>query len=229
MRTFLDKNQFKDSQPTKWRHPAHFALYNADVSVGDEIIVFPATHNANQLRDVIRSVFWLNTMNTATDIDVHDAQGCAYSPEEEKEQISLAFDAIKSCNQLSSSELDSRRTKRQRSIEIRKQQNHSIVKYSVGQVVLQKNKGWRGVIVGWNVEDKKSSDKSMQNRLTSLTTKQYLLPNQLPSSDDDHAASCCSSKIKYTILVDVNDAALLESSKIVSLESEENLLLVEPW
>lgn len=238
MRTFLDNNHIKDStKHAKWRHPAHAALYNADVSVDDEMIVFPTVYNANQLRDVIRSVYWLNNVNTLSDIDGSDdgneVDGISIEPlpESVKEQISLAFDAIKSCNQLSSSELDSRRNRRQSSIEIRQKESHNEdapnVKYHVGQVVAQKKKGWRGVIVGWTVEEEKSS---VQNRLTSLTTKQYTLTENNADGEvqDDNEISD-EQKIKYTILVDVNDATLLESSKIVSLEQQKDLYLVDPW
>ena len=243
MRTFLDDNHIKDStKHAKWRHPAHFALYNPDImfSLDDDMIVFPAVHDANKLRDVIRSVYWLNNTNTTSDIvdgESFDEQKSDSLHTPDKDQIALAFDAIKSCNQLSSSELDGRRNRRQSSIDIRRQQEDNVigtphVKYHVGQVVSQKKKGWRGIIVGWTIGDKKSNENSFQKRLTSLTTKQYALSkmpdNEIDEESDETAAvDCNKSEVKYTVLVDVNDAAILESSKIVSIESQDELVSVE--
>ena len=238
MRSFLESNEIKESVSSlKWRHPAHFALYNANISVDDNMIVFPSVHNASELRDVIRSVYWLNNVNATSNIDGVSSsdQETGSSSNAAKEQISLAFDAIKSCNQLSSSELDSRRNKRLASIEARRnkkdEKDAPIVEYHVGQVVSQKKKGWRGVIVGWNVDAENTNERSFHNRLTSLTTKQYSLSEQTVEHSDIISEENNTQKvnIKYTILVDVNDAALLKSSKIVSLESQEDLVLVEPW
>ncbi|KAL7519912.1 hypothetical protein ACHAWX_004666 [Stephanocyclus meneghinianus] len=241
MRTFLDSNDIKFSaRSVKWRHPAHFALYNANVSVDDDMIVFPAVHNAIELRDVIRSVYWLNNVNATSNIDgvSNSERETGSSSIAAKEQISLAFDAIKSCNQLSSSELDSRRKKRLASIETRRNQQNEIdaplVQYHVGQVVSQKKKGWRGVIVGWNADTEKANERSFHNRLTSLTTKEYSLseqnkePSENESIDKRKENKASKVNVKYTILVDVNDAALLKSSKIVSLESQDDLVSVEP-
>lgn len=228
MRSFLDSNQIKDSATSRWSHPAHFAVYNSNVSVDDNMIVFPAVHDANELKDVIRSVFWLNNASTTSNTESLDKnkREQAFSSEDEKEQIALAFDAIKSCNQLSSSELDSRRNKRQVSIEIRSNESEDAlnVKYHVGQVIQQKNLGWRGVIVGWNVENDQTKQ---SNRLSSLTTKQYSLPGSNEESADKQSTET-KFNIKYTVLVDVNDASLAKSSKIVSLESQEDIVLVEP-
>ena len=228
MRTFLDNNHIKDSTKlAKWRHPAHFPLYSSDVSVNDNMIVFPAVRNSSELRDVVRSVYWLNNDKTASAIGEESSNNEQENAAEgEKIQISLAFEAIKSLNQLSN-DLDIRRSRRQKSIEIRKQQREIAdapnVKYHVGQVVSHKKKGYRGVVVGWTVEDDKST------RLTSLTAKQYALQEQ----DDGKRCvdtDCKQSKIKYTILVDVNDATLQESSKVVSPESQDDLITVEePW
>eukprot|EP00804_Cyclotella_cryptica_P027490 CCRYP_007465-RB/>CCRYP_007465-RB protein AED:0.01 eAED:0.01 QI:1883/1/1/1/1/1/3/591/596 len=240
MRTFLDSNGIGDSASNvKWRHPAHFALYNSNVAVEEDMIVFPAVHNTSELRDVIRSVYWLNNVNTMSNVDgvnIADERECDSSSNATKEQISLAFDAIKSCNQLSSSELDSRRNKRLASIEARRNQMNDkdapIVEYHVGQVVSQKKKGWRGVIVGWTIEQENANERS---RLTSLTTKQYSLSDRNETNSENENIDTSSKQdktqkfnIKYTILVDVNDAALLKSSKIVSLESQEDLGFVEP-
>ena len=243
MRTFLDDNRIKDSvKQAKWRHPAHFALYNTDIHVSrdDDLVVFPAVHDANKLRDVIRSVFWLNNMNAT--VDIGDGENSneqkidsLYHPP--KDQIALAFEAIKSCNQLSSNELDDRRSRRQSSIAIRQEQMHDVigtpdVKYHVGQVVSQKKKGWRGVIVGWTIADKQLIKNPSQKKLTSLTTKQYALSKKslneaAKKSEKAVYDNCPKTDVKYTILVDVNDAALLESSKIVSLESQDELVSVE--
>ena len=170
-----------------------------------------------------------------------------------KEQISLAFDAMKSCNELSSGELDSRRSKREFRIQVRQGQSAGSasdefpdgnVKYHVGQVVKHKSKLWRGVIVGWDIEKDKSD-----GRLSSLTTKQYSIP---PSESDERKNDSSpttgssndnvrqdASLWKYTVLVDLNDAQSNNRhesdegtilGKSITLESQGDLSPVDdPW
>ena len=223
MRSFLDRNSDKlDGNCVaigvrQNNHPAHYALYTEDVVVKDKMITFPEIRDVHQLRSVIRAVYWLNNEHTILKIEKDD--GSDHNGREDegiKSQISLAFEAIKSCNQLSSNELDSRRKKRERSIEIRKRMEGAPL-FHVGQVIKHKKSKWRGVIVGWAIDEVKNSGQLSEDRLTSLTTKKYEISevtNDVPTN---------SKKVKYTILVDMNDSSLLYTSKSISLESQDDL------
>eukprot|EP00571_Detonula_confervacea_P007230 CAMPEP_0172329892 /NCGR_PEP_ID=MMETSP1058-20130122/61118_1 /TAXON_ID=83371 /ORGANISM="Detonula confervacea, Strain CCMP 353" /LENGTH=788 /DNA_ID=CAMNT_0013047085 /DNA_START=10 /DNA_END=2373 /DNA_ORIENTATION=+ len=213
-------------------HPAHYAMYKEDIVVKEDMITFPEIGDANELRATIRSIYWLNNKNTIANV-----KGAVGTTEEQsnkstKEQISLAFDAMKSCNQLSSSELDSRRSKREFSMKVRQGQSEGSsesaefpnVEYHVGQVVKHRDK-WRGVVVGWAIDKEKNND----DRLSSLTTKQYSLKEDETSSTDrnNEDLDATKSKVKYTVLVDSNDASLLQSSKTVTIETQDDLLPVD--
>lgn len=255
MRTFLNVNEIKvfstgdDNLDDMTRfgnsgagHPAHYAMYKDDVVVKENLITFPEITNANELRAIIRSIYWLNNEHTIASVEgVADAADAEAKGDDNdtKEQISLAFDAMKSVGQLSAGELETRRGKREENIEVRRQgqsnageNNNEIpsVDYHVGQVVKHKNKKWRGVVVGWIIEKDKAND----NKLSSLTMKQYKLPSPLGEENDgDASPKETSGKVKYTVLVDINDAQSDKYSyevdgdvpflKSVTLESQADL------
>lgn len=152
-RSFI-KNSMNVDETTRlsgtWSHPAHYAMYNENIIAKKDMITFLEISDANELRSIIRSIYWLNNRNTIG-MEEDDATG-DHGEDATKEQIWLAFDAIKSCNQLSS-ELDSRKSKRELSIQVRggnisdgNENDEPNVRYHVGQVVTHANK-WRGVIV----------------------------------------------------------------------------------
>jgi hypothetical protein len=212
-----------------WSHPAHYAMYNKNIIAKKDMITFLEISDANELRSIIRSIYWLNNRNTIASLSSATED---HGEDATKEQISLAFDAIKSCNQLSSSELDSRKNKRELSIQVRggkisdgNENDEPNVRYHVGQVVTHANK-WRGVIVGWAIKEDKND-----GRHTSLTTKQYSLKEDGNSSKGNTGVETKKSKLQYTVLVDSNDASLLQtSSKTVLFESEDDLTPIEdPW
>jgi hypothetical protein len=94
----------------------------------------------------------------------------------------------------------------------------------VGQVVKHTEK-WRGVIVGWAIKKDKND-----GRHSSLTKKQYSLKEDGISSTGNTGDETKKSNVQYTVLVDSNDASLLQSSKTILLESEEDLTPVDdPW
>jgi len=231
-RSFI-KNSMNVDETTRlsgtWSHPAHYAMYNENVIAKKDMITFLEISDANELRSIIRSIYWLNNRNTIASLSSATED---HGEDATKEQISLAFDAIKSCNQLSSSELDSRKSKREFSIQVRggkiidgNENDEPNVRYHVGQVVTHANK-WRGVIVGWAIKEDKND-----GRHTSLTTKQYSLKEDGNSSKGNTGVETKKSNLQYTVLVDSNDASLLQtSSKIVLFESEEDLTPIEdPW
>jgi len=240
MRSFLDRNSDDledDNHVVKFgqcNHPAHYALYKGDIVVKDNLITFPEIRGANELRSVIRSVYWLNNEHTIANIanaekgndddsgvDVNDSS-CADNDDAQKGQISLAFEAIKSCNELSSNELDSRIKKRESSIEVRNRKEDEPL-FHVGQVIQHKKAKWRGVIVGWAIEEAKTTG----NRLTSLTTKQYEISEADSESTTNKDEATPQATVKYTILVDMNDSSLLHLSKSISLESQQDLIPVD--
>lgn len=220
MRAILSNNKINDHAASEFggnrHHPAYYALYGEHVSVSSGLITFPEITSASQLRAIIRSVYWLNNHSSDSTEDV-TAEGRT------KDQISLAFDALRSVNQLSSSELDSRQRKRDLTIKVRRRESSlPNAKFHVGQIVKQRRKGWRGAVVGWTVDEGKNEKK--HKRLSSLTTKQYTLsaPNSETATESPKSRS-----IKYTILVDMNDSSLLHESKTVNLEAEEDLISVD--
>lgn len=232
MRSFLDRNSddLDGNNHVKFgqhNHPAHYALYKEDIVVKDNLITFPEIRDANELRSVIRSVYWLNNEHTIENIESTKEGSGSSSGEEDgdqKDQISLAFEAIKSCNELSSNELDSRLKKRENSIEIRNRKEGVHPHFHVGQVIQHKKAKWRGVIVGWAIDETKTGG----HGLTSLTTKQYKISEakSVTSTNEDENTSM-DATVKYTILVDVNDSSLLHLSKSISLESQEDLIPVD--
>ena len=199
------------------------------VDVKENLLTYPEIRDANELRAIIRSIYWLNNKSTLSKIKGLDASE-ANTGDDVKEQISLAFDALKSCNELSAS-LDRRRKKRETSILAREAQlaeseSHQFphVKYQVGQAVKHKRKSWRGVIVGWDIIER--------NKVSSLTTKQYTISHHIESGEKDRDSSSTNSKVvgkddgsslKYTVIVDMNDA----KADTIELESQVDLIPVD--
>ena len=230
MRSFLERNSDDlegcNVKFGQHNHPAHYALYKEDIVVKDKLITFPEIQDINELRSIIRSVYWLNNEHTIENIQSTTEESASSSgvDDDQKDQISLAFEAIKSCNELSSNELDSRLKKRKNSIEIRNRKE-GVPLFSVGQVIQHKKAKWRGVIVGWAVDEAKSGG----HRLTSLTTKQYEISEARSSdtSTNKDENNSAEATVKYTILVDINDSSLLHLSKSISLESQDDLIPVD--
>ena len=111
----------EDSEETIWKkvgsHLSNYALYNKDIEIKDDMITFPQMKDVTELQAVIKSIYWLNNEHTIKDCDTTTDVD---NNESTKAQISLAFEAIKSCNELSSGELDSRREKREFTMKVRK-------------------------------------------------------------------------------------------------------------
>ena len=246
MRSFLDRNSDNldgnnnhDVRFGQHNHPAHYALYKEDIVVKDNLITFPEIRDAKELRSVIRSVYWLNNEQTianienAKEVKVNDSSGggADNNDDDQTGQISLAFEAIKSCNQLSANELDSRRKKRESSIEVRNREE-GVPLFHVGQVIKHKKAKWRGVIVGWAFDEAKNNRGQLsKDRMTSLTNKQYEISAAksvaATTKNNEDAIPPMKATVKYTILVDMNDSSLLHVSKSISLESQEDLVAVD--
>ena len=228
----VDTNNIIDNNKKEWGeiggHPAHYAMYKEGVVVSDDLITFPEINNASDIHGLIRSIYWLNNQHTIE--GATDSNAVVNEETDTKEQISLAFEAIKSCNQLSFSELDTRRGKREMSMKVRQKNGESDEKgviFHVGQVVQHKNDKWRGVVVGWDIEKNKNDDGQL---LSSLTTKQYSL-HSMSDGLSEATTTKSKKKVQYTVLVDYYDnKLLLQSAKTVTLESQDDLVSVtDPW
>ena len=232
MRSFLVRNSSDDldgnNHIRKFRqnsHPAHYAMYKEGIVVKDNLITFPEIRDANELRSVIRSVYWLNNEQTrAIIVNVQEEDNFRRSEDDEqKSQISLAFEAIKSFNELSSNELHLRREKRKKTIECRNMKENAPL-FHVGEVVKHKKANWRGVIVGWDIDEPNNRN---QDRLSSLTSKKYKILEATSNADRNEETPLSKAMVKYTILVDMNDSSLLHTSKSISLESQDDLIPVD--
>eukprot|EP00934_Nitzschia_sp_Nitz4_P007934 Nitzschia sp. Nitz4//scaffold20_size174350//19231//21539//NITZ4_002080-RA/size174350-processed-gene-0.260-mRNA-1//1//CDS//3329541743//7924//frame0 len=133
-------------------------------------------HTTKAAKDFFRVVFRLN--GGTQDIN----------PDHQKEQVTLAFEAIRSLNELSTALVTLKRNRASHSI-----QDH--VQFQVGQVVRHNVEQWRGIITGWRRIDL-ASEPEPAHEPSSLTQKQYLI---------DPLAT-----IRYSILIDAGDSHLFQ-------------------
>jgi hypothetical protein len=130
-------------------------------------------HTSADAKAFFRAIFRLNASQADGDL--------------QKQRISLAFEALKSLNELTQT-LETLKQSQQSHMD------RSNVYFRVGQVVQHKLEEWRGVIVGWErVENGRVGD-SFKRPATSLTSKPYALDT--------------TDQIKYSILLDSGDAHL---------------------
>ncbi|CAJ1954524.1 unnamed protein product [Cylindrotheca closterium] len=146
------------------------SIFPKNTIVKDDQLVVPIRNSAD-VKKLFRGVFRLNSKPA--------------NPDKQKERISVAFDGLKSLNELSKALEDLGK-------EREKHLDRENVKYHVGQVVRHKLEEWRGVIIGWKRLEGASGKDPTQ--LTSLTTKEYALDAE--------------DSIKYSIVLDVGDAHL---------------------
>lgn len=141
-------------------------------SIVDETKMLIPLQTVTEIRNIIQMVF---TMNHADE-----------DPVSTKQRISLAFEFLKSLNELSEV-LDERKKKHLENMD------RTGVKFHIGQVVRHQKAGWRAVVVGWKRIPKEQNDVSKK---TSLTYKGY-------SMDDD---SEMEHSIQYQVQLDEGDA-----------------------
>ena len=127
-------------------------------------------HNSSDAKDFFRAIFRLNR-TPATDAEV------------QKQRISLAFEGIRSLNELSQA---LQTLKKNRSKHVLRDG----VEFRIGQVVKHKVEDWRGIVIGWERIDSDSAEKASQ--ASSLTKKSYALDP--------------ADTIKYKVLLDSGDA-----------------------
>jgi hemimethylated DNA binding protein len=154
----------------------------------------PSSTDAKQL---IRGVFRMNARTT--------------NEGEKKEQLSLAFDWIKSANGLTEKLVEMKLTRRNN-------ENRDGVHFRIGQVVKHNIAGWRGVILGWNrtTDSDGKNKQSTPPKATSLTKKSY----QSMNPDDE---------IAYDVALDWGDATLMGSGHPTGLKHvyQSDLTLID--
>lgn len=134
-----------------------------------------------------------------------------------KEQVSLAFEGLKSLNEVSIQKIKIL-------MDLRAQHwDRTGVNFRVGQVVKHNSQNWRGVVFGWNRVDRKSSTKDQTaTSATSLTQKSYQSSN--PNDDD---------LVSYIVALDWGDASIVQQSNrqvqsIMEAKQSELSLVKDP-
>ena len=152
--------------------------------------------SALDLHHFFQAIFRLNS--GATSASVH-----------RKQQISVAFEALKSLNEMTGG-IQSLLLRRKRH-ELRDN-----VAFHVGQVVQHQDERWRGVVVGWERSDN-SDDASFKP--TSLTTKTYVDPALTQTSRE--------ASVRYDVVVDEGDSHLMGFSSERTSAMQTELALVD--
>jgi len=181
-----------DDDPISSNHlvssPYSSILFSRTSVVKKTGVTVHSVPSSGDAKQIVNAVFRMNAITT----DERD----------KKDQMSIAFEWIKTLNELTQ-QLEEMKAKR------RKHQNREGVNFRVGQIVKHRTLGWRGVILGWirltnsNETDSVSSEASSQ--ATSLTQKPYESINPYGRNNDD--------VIAYDIALDWGDATLLNSAK----------------
>lgn len=133
-------------------------------------------HSIQDVSNVIHAVYRINSKELVD-----------YNVEHQKQRITLAFEALKTLNEL---------TTRIEVLQSRRQEhsNRDNVTFHIGQVVQHQHDRWRGVIVGWS---RPTDLESSVTTSTSLTTKDY---------------TPVIENVKYEVILDEGDAHMLGSS-----------------
>jgi len=147
-------------------------------------ITIHSVPSSGDIKQIVKAVFQMNALTT----DEHD----------KKDQVSMAFEWIKTLNELTQ-QLEEMKMKR------RKHQNRECVNFRVGQIVKHRTLAWRGVILGWTRRTTDTISSEATSQATSLTQKSYESTNPYGSDDDDD--------IVYDVALDWGDATLLSSAK----------------
>lgn len=160
--------------------PAHTEIHRTSLTV--------PIHSVHDLRNFVRALYRLNQQEP-------------FDLNHDKQRISVAFEALKSLNELTG-RIQATKERRRRH-EQRNNAELGVVLYRVGQVVQHQQDRWRGVIAGWERNDPgaiSSEDVSLSSNKTSLTSKDY---SGLMSE---------TNFVRYNIILDEGDAHMMVSS-----------------
>lgn len=191
--SYYNNNNNMVETPSKLtKHEKH--LYNLTKklpsnSIVDENKMLIPLENVTEIKKIIQMVFRMN----------HVDEDLGFT----KQRISLAFEFLKSLNELSGV-LDKRKKKHLENMD------RTGVKFHIGQVV-QHQTGWRAVVVGWKRLPKEQNDVTKK---TSLTSKDYSL--------DDNSKS--EYHIQYQVQLDEGDAVFARLRVLGSMYLPQNEL-----
>lgn len=167
----IDANSLESlSEEEKSKFPANSIIETGQVTC--------PIHNSADARNFFRAIFRLNR-EQAKDADI------------QKQRITLAFEGIRSLNELSRA-LKSLKQNRAKHV------LRDGLKFRVGQVVKHKVEDWRGIVIGWQRFEPDTRSET-QSQPTSLTQKSY----EVDPVD----------AIRYTVLLDSGDAHLHYSKR----------------
>jgi hemimethylated DNA binding protein len=176
------------------KHEKH--LYNltktlpSNSIVNENNMIIPL-QNVTEIKNAIQMIFNMN----------HADEDPVYT----KQRISLAFEFLKSLNELSGV-LDERKKKHLENID------RTGVIFHIGQVVRHKTAGWRAVVYGWKRIPKAKNDISKK---TSLTCKDY-------SMDDNTNETL--HHVQYQVQLDEGDAVFARLRVLGSMHVSQNEL-----
>jgi hemimethylated DNA binding protein len=145
--------------------------------------------NSEDAKKFFRAIFRMNCYPPATEQDTNNILDDDASMK--KEQISLAFEGMRSLNELSTQQLKILKENRD------KHWDRADVKFRVGQVVQHNTERWRGVVLGWNRIENKEKDHGTP--ATSLTQKSYK-----PTKSEDN--------VNCVVVLDWGDASLMQKT-----------------
>ena len=164
--------------------------YFPPVSIIKEKEMTIPIYNSNDVKQFIRGIFRMNayppttlqTQNNDKNSHTHNMNTMI------KEQVSLAFEAVRNLNELKVQNI-------KMLIESRnKHYDRTNVLYRIGQVVQHETQNWRGVVLGWNHHNTKKTEEKQSTAqndsatiATSLTQKSYQSTN--PEDDVQYVVS----------------------------------------
>mmetsp|Transcript_324 Transcript_324/g.521 ORF Transcript_324/g.521 Transcript_324/m.521 type:complete len:521 (+) Transcript_324:85-1647(+) len=159
--------------------------------------------NASSLRGIVRAVFRMNRLGEFPEYDTEckeDVKGFGDNNDEAvKKRIQLAFEAMKSLNDLSA-------MLEERELEREAHWDNAGVQFFVGQVVQHKKERWRGVITGWKRSPNKGPKGGDPGKYSgeSQSVEYKIEYKDVPVDDIDQEDDI----IQYAVIVDVGDSHL---------------------
>lgn len=184
-------------------------------------------HSAQSLLSFFRAIFRLNSSSS------RETEGDP-TPQHQKERVSVAFDALKSLNELSSSggsgsggrgAVDRIRRRREAHL------NRDGVRFRIGQVVQHRQERWRGVVAGWDRSDSvnvSSGSGSTAGNATKVPagslSEEFGKRTSLTMKDYSEMASV-KNEVRYDIIVDEGDLHMMQGdSNWMSVADDGNNL-----
>jgi hemimethylated DNA binding protein len=163
------------------------------------------------IKNCIRAFFRLNNVDLPN--VEHDRISYSNLLDYQKKRRNMAFENLKSLNELYSDDLVGLLESRSRHLD----REH--VQVWLGQVVQHRRERWRGIVIGWDKLQRNHRQKEDVTTLTSLTTKSY---EPLHKSESDANGTA----VQVKILLDAGDAQTLSTATKWSLTEQSDLIAV---